>query len=131
MAITCYADEGYGTCSINSSEYVEATAYVNLSNGGLSGTLVLTNHSGTPLQSANIKVTVNYRWTTKEYEAYEGDVEVEHTGSTTIYNSRWTGNIPIFQSERIDLSGRTSIPSNGYSRNITSIEVSVDNPVCH
>lgn len=130
FVMTCFAEEGYSTCKISSSEYVEATAYVNLNKSTLSGNLVITNHATSPLQTASISVVVYYSYSTKEYKAYEGEVEVTHEGSVTLYNSRWTGLIPNYRSESISLSRDKVIPYSGYNGRITSINVSINNAVC-
>lgn len=131
MTMLAYADEGYNTCKISEGEYAEATAYVNISGkGDLSGHLVISNSASRPLQTASIRVTVYYSWKSKEYQDYEGEVEVSHDGNVTIYNSRWTGNIAGYQSGSIPLSGRANIPYGGYGAKITSIDVSISNPVC-
>lgn len=131
IALMAYAEEGYSTCKVSEGEYAEATAYVNISGkGDLSGNLVISNFASRPLQTASIRVTVYYSWKEKENQDYEGEVEVSRNSDTTIYNSRWTGNIAGYQSGSIPLSGRANIPYGGYGAKITSIDVSISNPVC-
>lgn len=131
-AMCASAYEGYGTCKISgTTDYLEGTAYVNMSGAQLSGNLVISNGCVKPLQSASIKVTVNYCWKTSHTSPYDGG-KVVNTGSKsiTLYDSRWTGNIAGYQSGDIELSGDLSLPQDAYDVEITSIDVSISNPYC-
>ncbi|MDE6485082.1 MAG: hypothetical protein K2L14_06795 [Duncaniella sp.] len=131
-SVCTFAYEGYGTCNVNgTSEYIEGTAYLNLSGSSISGNLVITNSCTRPLQSASINVTVDYSWKQKHTSPYDGGTVVNSFNkSVTLYNSRWTGNIAGLSSGNITLSGKLSLQSNAYAVEIESVNVSINNPYC-
>lgn len=131
--INTFAYEGYGTCKIQGTDsYLEGTAYISNSLTQLSGNLIITNGHSKPLQSASIKVIVNYEWKTSHTSPYDGGKVVNKgSNSVTLYNSRWTGNIAGYQSGKIDLNGNLSLPEGAYEYKITSVEVSINNPYCN
>ncbi|MDE7437336.1 MAG: hypothetical protein K2M93_02520 [Muribaculaceae bacterium] len=132
-SVSAFAYEGYGTCKIPGTDsYLEGTAYISNSGSHLSGNLVITNGHSKPLQSASIKVIVNYEWKTSHTSPYDGG-KVVNKGrkSLTLYDSRWTGNIAGYQSGKVDLSGTLSLPEGAYDIKIDSIDVSINNPYCN
>lgn len=121
ISVAAFAEQGYNTCSTSDGGYVEVTANLGISNKKISGNLVLTNASSNPLQSASIKVVVNYKYQSRQFN----DQFVTKYGNLTIYDNRWTGYIT--RSENIIIEPMGSLP---VGSTITSIDVSVNNPIC-
>lgn len=65
------AEQGSGSCKINGTyDYVEATAYINASNGNVSGNVTVSNASEKPLMSFTLTVIADIedlygRWNNK------------------------------------------------------------------
>lgn len=121
ISAAAFAEQGFNTCSVTGGGYVEVTANLGITKNQVSGNIVITNASTTPLQSASISVVVKYKYLSRQ----SNDQFVTKTGSLPVYNKRWTGYIT--QSENIIINPMGSLPNGS---EITSIDVSVNNPIC-